>query len=247
MRPLALAILLATAAAAQAQDGFPIATDRPSFSDAASLVPMGRWQIEMGGTYYHVGGAGFGTFPELLLRVPLNDRWEVRAVNLNYTAFEGGSGSGFQDPGVGFKVLLTGPRSEAQVTLVGLLQVPAGARGLRGDRVQPTAKIAWYLPTGATDGIGGNLVVGDYSPADLRFAQYAASVCWAHTFSPRLASFAEVYGLAPVAYGGDNGAFADAGFTYLLNRATQVDLRYGSGFAQDRDGWFVGAGVAFRF
>lgn len=241
----------APAAQAPVLTGFPIATDRPSFSDSSSLMPMGRYQVEMGGTYYRVGGSGFGTFPELLFRAPLSDRFELRLVNVNYTAVEGGSGSGYQDPAVGFKVRLSRlnrrPTGEPELALVGLLQVPTGTRGYRADTVQPTIKLAAYVPISATDGFGGNLVVGFFSPKDAQFTQYAASVYWAHTFSPRLASFVETYGLAPVSYGGENGGFADAGFTYLLDKRTQVDIRYGTGFDEKRDGHFFGAGIAFRF
>ena len=232
-------------------DGFPIATDRPSFSDNSSLVPMGRYQIETGGTYFRVGRSDFGQGPEFLLRVPLTDRFEIRLVNVNYTVFEGGHGSAFQDPGVGFKYRLSRadrrPTGEPEVTFVGLLQVPVGGGSLRADTVQPTAKIAAYLPLTATDGIGGNVLVSFYAPNDARFTQYAASLYEAHTFSSRLASFVEVYGLTPLGPNGGKGAFADAGFTYLLNKRTQIDIRYGSGLNQGRDGQFAGAGIAYRF
>lgn len=231
--------------------GFPISTDRPSFSDAASLVPVGRWQLEMGGTYFKVGEAELGQFPELLIRYPVNDRFELRLVNVNYTLFEGGHGSGFQDPGIGFKLRLSRANRKAagepDLALVGLLQVPAGGPGLRADAVQLTIKLAAYLPVGAADGLGGNLAVSDFEPRNAPFTQYAASLYWAHTFDARLASFVEVYGLTPLSNSGGKGAFADAGFTYLLNGATQIDIRYGSGFNQSRDGQVVGAGIAFRF
>jgi hypothetical protein len=231
--------------------GFPIATDRPSFSDASSLIPVGRWQIETGGTYFRVGGTSYGQLPEFLLRVPVNDRFELRLVNVNYSIFEGGQGSGFQDPGIGFKLRLSRlnrkATGEPELALVGLLQAPLGGSALRANTVQPTVKLAAYVPVSATDGFGGNLVASYYTPDDAHFAQYAASLYWAHTYSPRLASFVEVYGLTPLSRAGGDGAFADAGFTYLLSRAVQIDVRYGSGFAQNRDGQFVGAGVAFRF
>lgn len=239
------------ACVATAQSGFPIATDRPSFSDAASLVPVGRWQIEVGGTAFRVRGLDYGQLPELLLRVPLDNRFELRLVNVNYTQFEGGHGGGFQDPGIGFKLRLSRlarrATGEPELALVGLFQAPTGADGVRADRVQPTVKLVAYLPVGPADGFGGNLVFAAYAPSDAHFTQFAASLYWAHTFSPRLASFVEVYGLTPVARNAGDGAFADAGFTYLLDKRTQIDIRYGSGFDQGRDGSFVGAGIAFRF
>lgn len=232
-------------------DTFPtISTDRPSFSDASSLVPLGHPQIEIGGTYFKVGGTKFGQGPELLFRYALSDRFELRLVNVNYSVFEGGGDGGFQDPGVGFKLRLLKPTratGQPEVTFVGLLQVPLGGGAERAQGVQPTGKIAAYLPLSATDGIGGNLVVSYFTPDDAHFTQYAASLYEAHTFNAKLASFVEVYGLTPLSHDGHRAAFADAGFTYLLNKRTQVDLRYGTGFDQGRDGQYVGAGFAYRF
>lgn len=241
----------AVAVAQDAPHGYPIATDRPSFSDASSLVPMGRWQIELGRTAFRTAGRDSGQFPELLVRMPMSDCFELRLVNVNYSIFEDRSANGFQDPGVGFKLRLSRanrkPVGEPELALVGLLQAPLGGRGLRADTWQPTLKLAAYVPVGASDGFGGNLVASYLTPEDAHFSQFAASVYWAHTFSPRLASFTEVYGLSALARNTDGGLFADAGFTYLLNERTQIDIRYGSGFDQGRDGQYVGAGIAFRF
>lgn len=232
-------------------DPFPtISTDRPSFSDSSSLVPTGHPQIETGATYFHVGGLDYGQGPEFLFRYALSDSFELRLVNVNYSVFEGGHDSGFQDPGVGFKLRLLKPKhatGQPEVTFVGLLQVPLGGGALRADTVQPTAKIAASLALTASDSVGGNVLVSYYTPDDAHFTQYAASLYEAHTFNARLASFVEVYGLTPLGHDGHSAAYADAGFTYLLNKRTQVDLRYGSGFDQARDGQYVGAGIAYRF
>lgn len=254
---LAVSVLAqATPAPAQAPatppaDTFPtISTDRPSFSDASALVPLGHPQIEIGGTYFKVGGANFGQGPEFLFRYALSDRFELRIVNVNYSIFEGGAGSGFQDPGVGFKLRLLRPTratGQPEVTFVGLLQVPLGGGAERAQGVQPTGKIAVSLPLTAADSIGGNVLATYYTPDDAHFTQYAASFYESHIFNAKLASFIEVYGLTPLSPDGHSAAYADAGFTYVLNKRTQVDIRYGTGFNQSRDGQYVGAGIAYRF
>lgn len=232
-------------------DTFPtISTDRPSFSDASGLVPVGHPQIETGGTYFKVGGSNFGQGPEFLFRYAVSDRFELRLVNVNYSFFEGGGGSGFQDPGVGFKLRILKPTratGQPEVTFVGLLQMPLGGGAERAQGVQPTGKIAAYLPLTASDGIGGNVLASYFTPDDAHFTQYAASLYEAHTFNAKLSSFIEVYGLTPLGHDGHSGAFADAGFEYLLNKRVQVDIRYGTGFNQSRDGQYVGAGIAYRF
>lgn len=250
---LALAISsFAVGAFAQSeQSGFPISTDRSSFSDAATLVPVGRWQIEMGGTYFKVGKLDFGQLPELELRYPLNDRFELRLLNFDYTIFEGGHFSQFQDPAISVKIRLSKlnrkPVGEPDIALIANVGVPAGGPGLRADAIQPAIKLAAFYPFTATDGIGGVVSISDYEPKDAPFTQYAAGIYWSHTFNSRLSSFLETYGYTPLANDGGKAALADGGFLYLLNKATQVDIRYGSGFNQGRDGQQFGIGIAFRF
>jgi len=238
-------------APAQIPDGFPIVTDRPSFSDGSGLIPPGRWQIEVGGTYTRVAGTNAGQLPELLVRYPLSDRFELRLVNVDYSLFDHGQGNGWQDPGVGFKVRLSrlkhNPYWEPQIALVGLLTAPVGSPGLHAQNVQPTVKLAVDLPIGALDDLGANVYASSLAPQGGRFTQYSLSLYWQHTLSSKLSAYVETYGLSAEVPGGNGAAFADIGFQYLLNKATQVDIRYGSGFNQGRDGYYVGAGIAYRF
>lgn len=65
-----------------ARKGKPIETDRPDFTEASSVVPAGRIQLESGYTFFLDNNDGTRsmqhTFPEWLLRVGLTDRLELR-------------------------------------------------------------------------------------------------------------------------------------------------------------------------
>jgi len=246
-------VTFCTAAQAQeaSNDGFPIATERPNFSDTSFLVPLGHWQIETGATYFRVNGTNSGEFPELMVRYPLSDRLELRLINVDYAAFDGGHGNGWQDPAIGFKYRLTRdkrkPLWDPQVSFVGLLELPYGSRLLRAPVYEPTVKLAADLPVGAADNLGGNILVSWLDSDQGHLTRYGFGAYWNHTLSSKLTSFVEVYGLNKEVPGGNGATFFDVGFQYLLNKATQVDIRYGAGTNQQQDGWFVGAGIAYRF
>lgn len=228
------------------KSAFPISTDRPSFSDGPVIVPVGHFQIESGYTFNRAGGTTLQTIPELMARMALSDRFEVRLLNVTYaTLGDQARGDGLEDPAIGFKYQVLSGRNT--VALVGLSTMPAGAAVFRVNRSQPTAKVAWeYSATTATT-LGANLAVSDLGPSEARFTQYTATAYVNEAFTDRTGGFVEWYDLAPTQYAGSNGSFGDVGVTYLLDKATQIDFRVGSGFNQRRDGWYVGAGFSYRF
>lgn len=247
MKTISIALIATMAGAAFAQDGFPISTDRPSFSDGTLIVPKGRWQIEAGYTFNDVNGTRFETFGELLLRFHLSDRAEFRLSNVTFG--RSSDIDGLLDPILGVKIKLQNGTTGKSPDLAFILQstVPAGDRAFRIDRAQPTAKLAFYQQTDATTGFGGNLIASDLGIDSGRFTQYAASLYLAKALNSKKSAFAEIYRLMPLSDGGPDANFADAGVTYLLNPRTQVDFRLGTGFDQKRDGWFFGFGLSYRF
>jgi len=248
---IAIFSLLAVAAGAHGQDssGFPISTDRPSFSDGTAIVPKGRWQLEVGYTNTKFDGSQLETFGETLFRFPVSDRFEIRLLNLTYGRITGGGeAEGWQDGALGFKYkLVNGGPKRPEWTLVGLTTVPSGARVFRQDKYQPTLKLAGYLQLDPTTGVGWNLVASSLAAGDDRFSQYAVSGYVAKTLNAKAAVFAELYRVMPTAKDGPDADFADAGVTYLLNKATQIDFRVGTGFNSGRDGSWFGFGIAYRF
>ena len=263
MNKLAIGFILAPAlAAAQTQPQpqaraaspvVPISTDRPSFSDASSLVPVGHPQLETGFTYTGFNGSHSLTFGEGLFRYAVAARFELRLSNGTYQfVTQGGTVSGFVDPSIGFKYKLldgvyTGRNRRPDVTLVASTTLPGGATVFRVNRSQPTGVIAWSYSLDSATTVGGNFVASDFGPTSARFTQYAASLYASRSLTSAASVFWEVYGLFPVVAGGPNAGFTDAGVAYLLNPRTQLDFRVGTGFNSGRDGTWVGAGISFAF
>lgn len=234
-----------------AQDGYPIATDRPSFSDTPGIIPMGRWQLESGYTFNKAGDSEFQTIGELLLRFPLNAQLELRLSNLGFgrANASGGGAQGLLDPILGVKYRFQSGVSGKTPDLAFVVQttLPLGSTDFRVRRSQPTIKFAGYYQIDSVNGTGWNVVYSSLGPSGGAFDQWAISGYWSRTINAKTGAFIEIYHLMPVSNGGPNATFADAGISYLLDKATQIDFRVGSGFNQKRDGWFIGAGIAFRF
>ncbi len=125
--------------------------------------------------------------------------------------------------------------------------VGVGDASFRTARSQTTAKVAYYFPVNSATDIGGNLVVSDLGAAGVEFTQVAASLYFSRTMSARTSGFLETYRLWPASRGGPSPTFVNTGALYLINRRTQVDFRIATSLDLARDGWFVGAGVSYRF
>lgn len=238
------------AAAGYAQDGFPISADRPSFSDGTEIIPKGRWQIEGGYTYTKAGGAEFHSIGELLFRFPLSERLEFRILNLDFTRANtaGGGGTGWLDPSLGVKYLfrngVTGRSPD--VALVAQTSLPVGSEAFRVRRSQPSVRIVGSEQLNPVDNLGAEIGYSSLGPKGAAFDQWALSGCWSRAFNAKAGGFAEMYYLSAMSPCGPSATFADTGVTFLLDKATQLDFRIGSGLNERRDGWFVGAGLSFR-
>lgn len=229
-----------------ADDRPPIATDRPGFSDGSNVVGYRGFQVESGYFRTFLNGGDTISFGDTLIRYGTSKNFEVRVIGLSY-GFAPGSTQSFLDPSLGFKYRLQeGSASQPEITFIGQTTVPIGSHPIRANSYNPTAKIAWTKAVGS-DTFGGNLVYSKNGPSGGHFDQAAISLFLSHPLNSRLALTPEIWGVNRVAAGGSGGAFASLAGTYLLSADTQIDLRIGSGFNQNRDGWFIQTGVSWRF
>ena len=247
-RYLSTACLLGVSVSCFAQDDFSSSVDRPSFSDGPYVIPMGHWQVEGGWTATRPKGARFETWGEGEFRFPVNNRTEVRLFNVTYQTGPFGA-SGFQDPLVGVKVqtqkAVEGKKPAVAAILVST--IPAGGNDFRTDAYQPSAKIAADYPVNDNLSVGGNLIISDLGPNDGRFTQYGWSAYASTAIGPTSGWFVEGFNLLPESADGPDAMFVQTGVTHLIDKMTQVDFRIGEGLNRDRDGWWIGAGIAHRF
>ena len=254
MRPLPLLLLLAGCVTARATTG-PITTDRPDYTESASVVA--RPQVEAGVTRTHADRATDLSIGELLLRVPLAARVEgrVNVGSLGMASAAGARTHGFEDPELQAKIAL-GAGGEGRSRLVPTTALivgstlPLGTNGFGAHVAQPGAKLVGEWELSERVGLASNLNYAWASDGDRRFGQASVTASLGTGWTDRLGSFLEYYDFLPAAPGAGAAHYGDLGATYQLSPDFQLDARVGTRLAARRGEAaerFVGLGVARRW
>lgn len=235
-----------------AQDAVgPIEPDRPDFTEGTGTVS--RWQAEGGYTFSRVKENETSTLGELLVRIPLAERLEVRlgvgSYDWSRDREKGGPKSeGYEDPEVGVKVHVADSSGGLpDVALLFLTTVPVGGRDFTADAWQPTVKLAvgWDLTPGFS--LSSNLNYSYLAEGDERFSQAAASLSAGFSLTDRLGAFLEVFGFSEETSGGPSTAYVNGGFAYAVTGDLALDIRAGAGLNDASPDYFLGAGASVRW
>ena len=239
----ALSVVGLTAAPAMAQQ--PLVTDRPDFTESASVVETGRIQLESGASFTDAGDSDELALGEILVRIGAVAGLELRIAGNSYVRIEGpnGDGEGLEDPALGFKWLFAeGERGSA--ALIAASSVPLGADDVGTEAWQPEVTLALARELG-TASVGANLGWG-WEKAEERIHTGLLSVSLGLPLGERAGAFLESYAIAAEGGGGEE-AYFDAGVTRLLNPDFQLDARVGVGLNGEAADWFVGVGATRRW
>ncbi len=223
------------------RDG-PINTDRPTFTPANTVVPLGRDQFESGFTFNQTQAgpsrSAVYDFPELAVRIGIFDRVEFRTFWLGqtYTQTQPRPGAlwstiaGVSDMEVGFKtqVIKGDPKRKWLPTTALITSVYAptgGASYYSSQTVQPYINLiyAWSptekLSIGGSTGYLGmrQQALGSGSKAD-SFSRFHQSIVAFYTATERATLFYEWY-IFTFTSGNDNRPqnYMDGGILYRLS------------------------------
>jgi hypothetical protein len=255
----------------EAEEEDTIETDRPDFTEASSIVPLGMLQLESGYTFIYddddrddvLTRAHSG--PEILLRYGATEYFELRFI-WNYIwerSVEGGlasSSDGAEDLTLGTKIFLLAQEEWVPETaIVFHVVAPTGGRGFSNENTEFELNLlyGWDLPydfgLGASTGYStateiGQLMVGPgMIDVEDRHNVFHQSVTLGAPWTDRLRSYLEYFGLYyDRLAGGRPEHYIDGGFTYLLNNDTQLDIRAGHGLNPSADDFFAGIGFSVR-
>jgi hypothetical protein len=234
----------------QAQDCAvaPISADRPGFSTPTAIVPLGDVQLEAGATASRFGDERDYSFGELLLRVPVTERAELRVGLPSYRVSRADKRrvSGADDLFVETKILLSSDKHAAYALLLNSL-LPTGSREASEHRFQPGAALAADFTLSQAVGLTLNLGYAHASDGGERYDQVFGVSSINLMLTPDIGSFAEVYAFNPA--DGPVQKYVDGGFTYLLNARTQLDVSGGVGLDNASGGpdYFYGFGISRLF
>lgn len=255
-----MGLLLAGPLAAQDFSGLPdpLVTDRPDFTESSLTVPAGHVQVEGGATFTQQGDEKSNSLGEILVRIGLGQKTEVRLGVGSYGSIDPGvpgaaTLSGYEDPSVGIKIMLTEadmnllpPGRPVMALLLGT-SVPVGSDELTADEWQPEAKLlmAWELNDWLS--LASNLIYGYPTDGDERFHQAGASLSAAFSLTDRWGAFLEGYGFSKESVDGSSTTYVNGGFTFGVSNDVQLDVRVGAGLDDPSPNWFAGVGAAVRF
>jgi len=250
-------------AAQRSEDEDTITTDRPDFTEASTTVGKGRIQLEMGYTYFRDRDrAGALTqshsYPELLARVGLFAEWFELRVGQNFgTAITTGGGprtrvNGASDLYLGTKLALTEQQGHLpESALILQMTVPTGSTAFSSGKVLPGVSYlyGWDLTdkVSLAGSVLGNVAVED---SGHKFWQMASSLSVGVGFTDTVGGYFEYFGFYPT--GGIDPTtkpeyYLNGGFTYLITKNVQYDIRAGFGLNRAAADFFAGSGLALRF
>ena len=228
---LALPALSAAQSPPAPQAPSDLVTDRPGFGESSAVVARGTIQIESGLALDQIDRDRRDVSGQLLARVGIAPRLELRV------AADG------SDAEIGGKVKLAdAERAGVDVALIGYLSLAAGAGG--GGRARdPGFKIAASgdLPHGF--GLSSTFNAADVTTGGVRAWQREVSVSLDHELRGRVAAYGEVDG----GFGGGGcDCSVDGGVTVGVGANAQVDAEAGRGLHGAASDWFVGVGFVLR-
>lgn len=243
LRAVGLMALTLAGTPLAAQGPTPIETDRPDFTESASTISRGRFQLEAGYTLQRSAGGVTSThsLPETLLRIGLPGGVEAR-VGQNLQA--AGGRADFADLALGAKVALA-DQDGARPQLAVLLQstLPTGGDRLSAGKAVPSASLlaAWELNSAWSAGAS---VLASREPNDQ--TTLAASAAVGRQIVAGWRGFAEWFTIQPIdaPVTGSGVHYLNGGVTRSLSPLVQLDARIGVGVGGAADRYFVGLGLA---
>ncbi len=276
LRVRVLAAAVACAGLAQAEEPLkgssdaiqkPLVTDRPDFTESTEVVPAGHVQLEMGYTFtYDSDGKDrvlSHTAPELLLRISLSDRMELRIGWEGYTVEEdkfvgttrGGrsvtredSFDAASDLSLGMKMKLFEQDGwRPHLGFIAGVSLPSGSREVSSGDVDPGFVLLWAYDLSDELSVAGNVGVSVPTENAHRFVQASASLSLAVGLSDQWGAYVEYFGLYPNTDATHDAHFLNGGLTYLVHKDFQIDFRVGVGLNEEADDFFTGIGFSWRF
>lgn len=245
----------------------PIATDRPGFSDTASLVPRGHIQIESGYTYSyddeHHRKVNSNTVPELAFRTGLTDWLEFRAqwAGYNYSQITDRittpAGRRVNDTqheqtalnlNLGVKVaILKQDGWKPNLSVIPSLYVPTGS-GASSNNVVPELKFPWnYAITKEFTVYGSVLGRVPDPPGGSQFYQTAVTLAGAYQVMERVKVYTEYYGLYKPVQGQDCLHLLSAGPIIQITENLSLDTRLAVGLNEQAPDFQASIGFGIRF
>jgi hypothetical protein len=243
---LCLSAALAAGNGIAQKDMLDLGADRPDFTEAATVVPRGSLQLELGGTWERgEDGANALSGPEALLRWGITDRLELRFELPEWVeAGADGLGALRSDAAFGTKLQI-GPLAAWDVAAIAAVSIPTGDQEMTSDQPDPVLAVVASRDIGRGWSFGTQLVAAWPTFDEARELETVVTVVAGTDLGERVGTFIEVAATIP-AHGG-SAVVVHNGYTYQAGRTWQVDVHLGAGISESAPDYFVGTGLVARF
>lgn len=247
-------------------DEAPMVTDRPDFTESATVVPKGSVQLEAGVTWASFEEEGrYGSswdllsLPEALIRWGIGDRLELRFGLPNYFVerFWRYDVEEWGDLSIGVKWELGAVKSPWDFALIAELDLPTSTIDGTADTVDPSAIFIVGRDLGERWSFGAQVGAAREFLTNSRFGDWhvdvvSATVVFGVAVGDRHGTFFEV-----AAENVNSSFYANNedeslaqfhhGWTYAVSPTFQLDIHGAIGLTDDGPEWLIGAGFAKRW
>jgi len=252
----AVALAVALASPAVAQDVPPIVTDRPDQTESPFAVPRGSVQFEAGGLHELGSGDAGGRLTvvgSILARIGVAAPVELRMgfAGWERATAEGSEATGFGDLNLGLKVVLReGEGLAPSVALLGTVLLPVGDAEFRAAGVDPVVRAALAHDLGGSFSLGYNVgaawVTRENGDVESTRVDGLYSVSLGRALGSRFGAFLEAFGALAFSSDYPSSHALDGGVTFGMRPNVQLDAAVGVGLTDEAPQWFVGVGMAVR-
>jgi Putative MetA-pathway of phenol degradation len=232
----------------------PLVADRPDFTEASETVGKGVSQLEVGSTFSREGGLESHTVGEVLARIGVASRAELRVALNSYAVerLDGATSRGLEDAALGLKLALGNGGGEGSwkpaTAILVASSFPTGARPFRASRPAPEAKFAASWEFNSRVGFASNLNYARVPEGDVTAGEVSTSGSFAFSLTDRVGSYAEYFAFFPQQDGAVSAHYVNGGFTFGVTPDFQLDARAGYGLRHvGGPNYFVGIGIARRW
>ena len=230
-----------------AQTPEPIQTDRPDQTESVAVTPKNYLQMEFGFSREQIDKENRSvSFPSLLLKYGLNERFEFRLIT-EWVSERSGTENlrGITPLALGFKVSICEEKGILPKTsFLGHLSIPkAASEKFQSKYFAPDFRFTMQHTLSDKISLGYNL--GAEWNAETSEPAFIYTVTSGFSLTGKLGCYIELYGFAPQDDKADHRA--DGGFTYLVNNNFMIDLSGGVGITKNAPDHYFAVGFSHRF
>jgi hypothetical protein len=232
-------------------EGF--SSERPGFTNGTETVPKAHFQLETGLTYSFQQGTTARLVDDgAQFRYGLSERSEVRIGLPNYGIYStnGQKSYGWDNTSLSGKLrFLDESAQHPALALIAGTFLPVGSPDTSEHYFQPSLDLELSRTLTERYTLQANAMYNDARNSGVQFHQYAGGLNLGLQVTPEVATFIEVYRVAPTGAGGAaNGDYLDAGVTLVRLNRWQFDVNGGIGLLHDvNHDYFMTTGLSRRW